>query len=263
MKKNLKIMALAMLFVVIAGTFSSCMKEYKMQVVYRAGWADYRFNEASDLANACDYLAEKGAMAINGDKIYTVTSNKSKDDCYAQADAMAKADFATSTSKLNVEEAQNLLSAGSFFIYNWTRVDDAGNEVEIGRWECPALPVPEEFGKITIDGVDHTVKSASKWGLTVSGSPATSIFLSTDDDVTFSVVVKNVETTGEVPVGNFEISTDSNVGTIKINGLRYVLTGSIEISLDRKSYKIVSSGIGTSTDARDINFTINCDNVVF
>lgn len=263
MKKNLKIMALAMLLVVLAGAFSSCKKEYKNQILYRAGWAGYAVHGSDDMHNIENYLAEKGAMAINGDKIYTVTSNKSKEDCYAQADAMAKADFATSTSKLNVEEAQNLLSAGSFFIYNWTRTDDAGNELEIGRWECPAKPVPQISGKITIDGVDHTVKTASKMGLTAGGFPATNIFLSTVDDVTFTVIVKNMETAGQVPVGDFEISEGGNLGAINLNDARYSLIGSLKVSLDGNSYKIESSGIGKNVGSRDINFTINCENVVF
>ena len=210
MKKYLKIMACAVMFLAMAGMMSSCKKEYKTQVVYTAGWGDYMLSP-SEIKVVKDYLTEKGALDINQHKIYNVTSTDSEDDCVKQADEMAKADFANAICNLKVEEIQPKLAVGSYFTYGWYRTGDSDNEVEIGKWFCPAKPVPSVFGKITVNGTEFNVTSAVKTNSVIGGLPAVGMVLLSEEDTAYSLAVV-VEQEDVIPVGQFDVDGEHNKG---------------------------------------------------
>lgn len=130
MKKFLKIMACAVFGIAMVCTMSSC-KKYNYEVAYSA-----KLSSVSGgyyiITNATNYLTENGAFL--GDKIYTVEGT-SEADLYKKADALAKADFEMSISKLKVEEGQAVLQPGESFTYSWTR-NENGNQIVIGEWKC-------------------------------------------------------------------------------------------------------------------------------
>lgn len=259
-------MACAVMFLAMAGMVSSCKKEYKTQVVYKAGWAEYHFLSDNDFKIAQDYLVEKGALNINEYKFYNVTSKNSESDCLKQADEMAKSDFANSTRNLNVEEVQSRIAAGSSFVYNWFRTDDNGSDVEIGRWECPSVPIPEVFGKITVDGSEYSVKRALLSGSMVGETPACSMVL-TAESVKCSLTISDSEYSflnPVVPIGEFSIDDVNNKCVVIIDKIKYHANGiTCTISKNGVYYRLVSSGTATAEDGATINFNLNCDKVVF
>lgn len=266
MKKYLKIMACAVMILAMAGMMSSCKKEYKTQVAYKAGWAEYHFLSDNDFKIAQDYLVEKGALNINEYKFYNVTSKNSESDCLKQADEMAKSDFANSTRNLNVEEVQSRIAAGSSFVYNWFRTDDNGSDVEIGRWECPSVPIPEVFGKITVDGSEYSVKRALLSGSMIGETPACSMVL-TAESVKCSLTISDSEYSflnPVVPIGEFSIDDVNNKCVVIIDKIKYHANGiTCTISKNGVYYGLVSSGTATAEDGATINFNLNCDKVVF
>ena len=266
MIKNLKIMACAMMVLTMAGVMSSCKKEYKKQVVYKAGWAKYHFVSVTDAKIIQDYLVEKGALNINEYKFYDVTSNDSESDCLKQADEMAKADFANSTRDLKVEEIQSRITAGSSFVYNWFRTDDNGGEVEIGRWECPAIPIPSTFGKITVDGNEHSVTKASLGGSLIGETPAYVMQLKANK-VNYVLTISNPEYSllnPVVPIGEFSIDGVNNKCVVVVNEVKYQANGTVcTVSKNGAFYKLVSSGTATDENGNTIEFSVDCDQVVF
>lgn len=262
MKKYLKIMACAVMVLAMGCVMSSCKKEYKTQVVYTAGWGDYVL-KPSDFKVVQDYLAEKGALDINQHKIYNVTSTDSEADCLKQADEMAKADFANAIRNLKVEEIQPKLSVGSYFTYGWYRTDDSGNDVEIGKWFCPAKPVPSVFGKITVNGTEFNVTSAVKTNSVIGGLPAVGMVLLSEEDTAYSLMVV-VEQEDVIPEGQFDVDGEHNKGSVRFNAIRYDATGTTcRISKNGDYYKFESSGTATDKDGNKIEFIVDCDQVVF
>lgn len=255
-------MACAVMILAMSGMMSSCKKEYKQQVVYTAGWGNSELGQ-SEFKIIKDYLEEKGAMSIGQYKTYNVTSTDSEDDCLKQADEMAKADFANSIRNLKVEEIQPKLKVGNYFSYVWHRTDGAGNVIEIGEWKCPAIPVPSVFGKITVNGIENNVTSASILFPTFDGS--LSAFMTLHSEKTRYVIrILGVEQEGIVPEGNFDIDGEKNIGYVVYDEVRYFATGtSCTISKNGTFYKLVSSGTATDENGNKIEFSVDCDQVVF
>ncbi len=255
-------MTCAVMILAMASVMSSCKKEYKQQVVYTAGWGKYELS-LSEFKIIQDYLAEKGAMSIGQYKTYNVTSTDSENDCLRLADEMAKADFANSIGNLKVEEIQPKLKVGDYFSYVWHRSDGAGNVVEIGKWECPKKPVPSVFGKITVNGIENNVTSASILFPIFDGS--LSAFMTLHSEKTRYVIrILGVEQEGIVPEGNFDIDGEKNIGYVVYDEVRYFATGtSCTISKNGVYYRLVSSGTATAEDGTKIDFDLNCDQVVF
>lgn len=270
MKKYLKIMACAMMVLAMAGMMSSCKKEYKQQVVYSAGWADYKFISyaaAQDMKTVKDYLVEKGALNVGQYKIYDVTSKNSEEDCLKQADEMAKADFANAVRNLKVEEIQPRIAAGSYFTYAWSRTNDGGGKVEIGRWECPSVQIPSELGKITINGTECSVTNASLSGTTIGEFSASKMSLRAGD-VRFYLTIGGPEYSmlnPIVPIGEFAINNNNAKCQFVFNGIKYNAGEmSCTISKNGAFYRIVTSeGTAVADDGSEISFKVNCDYVAF
>lgn len=261
MKRFFKIVACAMLILAMVSMMSSCKKDYKTQVIYTAGWGNYELSQ-SEFKIIKDYLAEKGAMSIGQYKIYNVTSTDSEDDCLRQADEMAKADFANSIRNLKVEEIQPKLKVGDYFSYVWHRTDGAGNVVKIGEWECPAIPVPPVYGKITVNGTENNVTGASISFPIFDGSLSAFITLHSEK-TRYAIRILGVEQEGVVPEGNFDVDGEMNIGYVVCDEVRYYATGtSCTISKNGMFYKFASSGTATDKNGNKIEFSVDCDQVV-
>lgn len=124
-------MACAIIVLAMVCTMSSC-NDYKYDVTYKAGLSSVS-GGINITSAATNYLITNGAYM--GDKVYSVQSTISEADCYKKADALAKADYEKSISKLKVEEGQAVLQPGESFTYSWTR-NENGNQIVIGEWKC-------------------------------------------------------------------------------------------------------------------------------
>lgn len=251
MKKFVKFLVAATAFVVLSGMMSSCNKTVTQQVVYVAGWTVDGFKNIEDMGIAQDYLVANGALDINDHKTYSVTSKKGEEDCLAQADALAKADFEKAISGLNVEELQSKMSIGSHFEYYWTRtdIDDA-----VGKWECPAVTIPEVFGTLTFNGVTESVVKAKK---TIVNQSVNLHLIS--DNMTYSITVPSAD--GSIPTGSFDVDGSNTIGYVKVKGEDRYSTIGTSCSIEKNGfyYSFKSSGVVSNT----IQLELNCEEVVF